>query len=319
MVMEKRKGLPDDEVDAEMRAMWKGSISFGLVNIPISLYKATEDHKTSFRSLHTECKHPIQYKKWCPVCNREIESKEIVRGYEYAPGNFIMITDEDLDNLPLPTLHTIDILHFTDKENVDPIYYENAYYLGPGEFGGKPYKLLHEAMHQTNKVAVAKVAFRTSEHLAVIRIYKNSLIMNMIHYPAEIRTVEGLPGIEGIANLEVSDNELEMAKKLIEEISSSFRNDYQSNYEEALKELIEAKIQNAEVEQPVAASRADNVVDLMEALKRSLKATKEMNKHKETAETAPESAAATGTDAETVQSAAPDQETQKRRRRRATS
>lgn len=311
--------MPDGEVDAEMRSMWKGSISFGLVNIPVSLYKATEEHKTSFRSLHNECKHPIQYKKWCPVCNREIEQKEIVRGYEYAPGNYILITDEDLDSLPLPTLRTIDILHFTDKESVDPIYYENAYYLGPGEYGGKPYKLLREAMHQTNKVAVAKVAFRTSEHLAVIRIHKNSLVMNMIHYPAEIRAVEEVPGIESVAGLEVSASELEMAKKLIEEISSSFRNDYKSNYEEALKELIEAKIQNAEVEQPVAAPRADNVVDLMEALKRSLNTTKEMNRNKDSAEAVPEPAAATGTDAETAAVPVPGQEGPKRRRRRVTS
>lgn len=317
----KKQGQPDREVDAYMRSMWKGSISFGLVNIPVSLYKATEEHKTSFRSLHNDCKHPIQYKKWCPVCNREIETTEIVRGYEYAPGNFILITDEEMENLPLPTLRTIDILHFTDKDSIDPIYYENAYYLGPGEYGGKPYKLLHEAMQQTNKAAVAKVAFRTSEHLAVIRTHQNSLVMNMIHYPAEIRAVEGVPGIEGVANLEVSDSELDMAKKLIEEISSSFRHDYKSNYEDALKQLIEAKLQNAEVEQPVAAPRTDNVVDLMEALKRSLTATKEMNQRKEAAAPGSESAAATGTDAGTVQSAAPGpgQETPKRRRRRATS
>lgn len=311
------KGLPNNEVDTEMRSMWKGSISFGLVNIPISLYKATEDHKTSFRSLHKECKHPIQYKKWCPVCNREIGQSEIVRGYEYAPGNFILITDEDLDNLPLPTLHTIDILHFTDKDSVDPIYYENAYYLGPGEYGGKPYKLLHDAMEQTGKVAITKVAFRTSEHLAVIRIHKNSLVLNMIHYPAEVRAVEAVPGIEEVANLEISESELEMAKKLIDEISSSFRNDYKSNYEEALKELIEVKIQNAEVEQPVAAPRADNVVDLMEALKRSLNATKEMNKTKQ--EAVPEPPAAIETEAEVPRTAPAAPEAPKRRRRRATS
>lgn len=298
-----------------MRSMWKGSISFGLVNIPVSLFKATEDHTTSFRSLHQECKHPIQYKKWCPVCNREIEQKEIVRGYEYAPGNYILITDEDLDNLPLPTLRTIDILHFTDKDSVDPIYYEKAYYLGPGEYGGKPYKLLHEAMNDTNKVAVAKVAFRTSEHLAIIRIHKNSLVMNMIHYPTEVRAVEGVPGIEGVAGLEVSDSELDMAKRLIEEISSAFRVDYKSNYESALKTLIQAKIQNAEVEQPTVQPRADNVVDLMEALKRSLNATKEMNEEKVEP---PRQAAATGTEPDSGLVPAPKEGEPKKRRRRKT-
>lgn len=253
-----------------MRSMWKGSISFGLVNIPVSLYKATEDHKTSFRSLHEECKHPIQYKKWCPVCDRQVEQKEVIRGYEYAPGNYIIITDDDINELPLPTLRTIEILHFTDKDSIDPIYYEKSYYLGPGEYGGKPYKLLYQAMDQTSMVAVAKVAFRTSEHLSVIRLHKNCLLMNIIHYPAEIRAVEAVPGIEGIAATEVSEAELNMATKLIEEISGEFRNDYKSNYEEALKQLIERKIQNKEVEEPEAIARTDNVVDLMEALKRSL-------------------------------------------------
>jgi DNA end-binding protein Ku len=258
-----------------MRSMWKGSISFGLVNIPVSLFKATDDHKVSFRSLHENCKHPIQYKKWCPVCDREVDQKEIIRGYEYAPGNFIIIDDEDLDNLPLPTLKTIEILHFTDKNNIDPIYYEKSYYLGPGEYGGKPYKLLLEAMEQTGKVAVAKVAFRTSEHLAIIRIHDTCLLMNMIHYPAEIRSLEGIPGMEGVAGIEVNEAELQMAIKLIEEISEAFRGDYKSNYEEALRNLIEAKVQNAEIEQPAASPRTNNVVDLMEALKRSLNAAKE--------------------------------------------
>ncbi|MET3292464.1 Ku protein [Brevibacillus fluminis] len=258
-----------------MRSMWKGSISFGLVNIPVSLYKATEDHKTSFRSLHEECKHPIQYKKWCPVCDREIQQSEVIRGYEYAPGNYVIITDDDLDELPLPTLRTIEILHFTDKDNIDPIYYEKSYYLGPGEYGGKPYKLLHDAMDQTGKVAVAKVAFRTSEHLSVIRLHENCLLMNIIHYPAEVRSVQGVPGIEGIAGIEVSSTELEMATKLIQEISKDFTGDYKSNYEEALKTLIEAKVQNQEIEQPESTTRMNNVIDLMEALQRSLNVAEE--------------------------------------------
>ncbi|MBA4492748.1 Ku protein [Paenactinomyces guangxiensis] len=290
-----------------MRSMWKGSISFGLVNIPVSLYKATEDHRTSFRSLHEECKHPIQYKKWCPVCNREVERTEIIRGYEYAPGSYALITDDDISNLPLPTLRTIEILHFTDKENIDPIYYEKTYYLGPGEYGGKPYKLLYQAMDQTNKVAVAKVAFRTSEHLSVIRVYQNCLLMNIIHYPAEIRAVEEVPGIEGIAGMEVGRGELDMAIKLIEEISGEFRDDYKSNYEEALKELIEAKIHKQEVEEPADQPRAENVVDLMEALKRSLNA----NKEKPGKGTQPAKVAAGG-----EQTGEPRQKSEPKRRRR---
>lgn len=258
-----------------MRSMWKGSISFGLVNIPVSLYKATEDHKTSFRTLHEECKSPIQYKKWCPVCNRDVEQKETVRGFEFTPSNFVLITNDDINNLPLPTLRTIEILHFTNKDNIDPLYYENAYYLGPREYGGKPYKLLYEAMNQTDKVAVAKVAFRTSEHLSVLRLHKNCLVMNIIHYPAEIRSVSGVPGLEGALGAEVSEAELQVAEKLIMEISGDFRDDYQSNYEAALQSLLEVKVQNKEVTQPETIPQADNVVNLMEALQKSLSESQE--------------------------------------------
>ncbi|WP_054972844.1 Ku protein [Paenibacillus sp. A3] len=252
-----------------MRAMWKGTISFGLVNIPISMYKATEEHKTSFRSLHASCHQPIQYKKWCPSCNREIQQKEIMRGYEYAPGHFITIADEDMDKLPLPTLRTIEILHFTDQDSIDPIYYENAYYLGPSEFGSRSYRLLYTAMNQTGMVAVAKIAFRTSEHLTVLRLHHNCLALHFIYYPAEIRSVREVPGLEG--GTQFSESELQMAVQLINHISGAFRNDYRSNYEAALQQLIQAKIQNREIEQP----QISPVVDLMEALTRSLAALRQ--------------------------------------------
>ncbi|MBD0382921.1 non-homologous end joining protein Ku [Paenibacillus sedimenti] len=249
-----------------MRAMWRGTISFGLVNIPVSMYKATEKQKTSFRSLHASCQQPIQYKKWCPSCHREVQQQEIIRGYEYIPGNYITMTDEDMDKLPLPTLRTIEILHFTDQESIDPIYYENAYYLGPAEFGGRSYKLLHAAMRQTGMVAVAKIAFRTSEHLAVLRLHRNCLVLNFIYYPAEIRAVREVPGLEGDGQF--TESELQMAVQLINQICGVFRNDYRSNYEAALQQLIQAKIQNRAIEQP----QISPVIDLMEALQQSLAA-----------------------------------------------
>lgn len=247
-----------------MRAMWKGTISFGLVNIPVLMYKATEEHKTSFRSLHALCRQPIQYKKWCPSCHREVLQQEIVRGYEYSPGYFITISDEEMDKLPLPTLRKIEIMHFTDQDGIDPIYYENAYYLGPSEIGARSYKLLQAAMNQTGKVAVAKIAFRTSEHLSVLRLHRNCFVLNFIYYPAEIRPVREVPGLEGPAQF--TDVELQMAVQLIDQISGAFRNDYRSDYEAALGQLIQAKLQNREIEQP----EVTPVVDLMEALTRSL-------------------------------------------------
>lgn len=258
-----------------MRAMWKGNISFGLVNIPVSLFKATEEQKTHFRTLHAECQHPIRYQKWCPRCERSVEAKDLVRGYEYAPESFVLVKDEDIEQLPLPTLHTIEILHFTDKENIDPIYYEKSYYLGPGEYGDKPYKLLFQAMEETGKVAVAKIAFRTREHLAVLRLHQNCLLMNMIHYPAEIRSLEGVPGLENLEQTEVKAEELKIAKKLIEEISEDFHDNYQSDFEQALQSLIATKIEKQEVAKPEAVEPEQNVVDLMEALQKSLKQNKE--------------------------------------------
>jgi DNA end-binding protein Ku len=198
-----------------------------------------------------------------------VQQQEIIRGYEYAPGNFIMLTDEDMDKLPLPTLKTIEIMHFTDQDNIDPIYYENAYYLGPSEFGARPYKLLHAAMNQTGKVAVAKIAFRTSEHLSVLRLHRNCLVLNFIYYPAEIRSVREVPGLEGAAHF--TDAELQMAVQLIDQISGAFRNDYRSDYEAALGQLLQAKVQGREIEQP----QISPVVDLMEALTQSLAAIRQ--------------------------------------------
>lgn len=263
-----------------MRAMWKGNISFGLVNIPVSLYKATEEQKTSFRTLHQACHTPIQYKKWCPNCQQEVEIQETIRGYEYTPDNYVLITQDDLNQLPLPTLRTIEILHFTEKENVDPIYYQNAYYLGPREYGDKPYKLLYQAMKQTNKVAVAKVAFRNKEHLAILRLYQDCLLMNRIYYPSEIRAIEEVPGISKMTQAQISEGELEMAQKLITEISKDFRDDYQSNYEEALQSLIQQKVEKQEIAHPKFQTEDDNVVDLMEALQQSLDQSKKTEKKK---------------------------------------
>lgn len=245
-----------------MRTMWKGSLRFGLVDIPVNLYKATEDHKISLRSLHEECNHPIQNKKWCPTCDRELESKETVRGYEYTPENYVTITDDDIDNLPLSTLRTIEILHFTDQENVNPIYYKKTYYLGPGEYGSKSYKLLYQAMEQTSKVAIAKVAFRTGEHLSVVHLYQNCLTMNLIHYPIEIRAVEGVPRMEKVRDAEVSEAELRLAIKLIEDMNGAFCDDYKSNYEEAIKELIERKIESKVMGQLTMAAKIEPDISL---------------------------------------------------------
>jgi DNA end-binding protein Ku len=253
-----------------MRAMWKGSISFGLVNIPVRMFSAIENQDVTFRQLHQDCHHPVRYRKFCPVCEREIGNDEIVRGFEYAKGQYIVLRDEDLERLPLPTLHTIEIIHFVDVVSVDPIYYENTYYLSPGDYGEKPYKLLYAAMQKTNKAAVAKMAFRTKEHLCLIRFYERCLSMSLLHFPSEIRSTAGIP--VPIETIPVKEAELDMAVALIHQLSSEFKPDlYHSDYREALKGLIEAKAGEQELVTPPHTAKA-NIVDLMDALRASLEA-----------------------------------------------
>lgn len=157
-----------------MRSMWKGAISFGLVSIPIKLYTATEDHAIHFRQLHKECKSPIKYEKICPVCNRPVSDEEIVRGYEYEPGKFVIIDDEDLERIPMPTVKTIDIVDFTDIGQIDPIYYDKTYFIVPEDIGTKPYVLLRDSMKETKRVAIAKVVIRSKQNLACIRVYEEN-------------------------------------------------------------------------------------------------------------------------------------------------
>lgn len=255
-----------------MRAMWKGAISFGLVTIPIRMFVATESHEFHFRQLHDQCKTPIQYRKWCPNCDRQIEQKEILRGYEYAPGSFVILTEEDLDKLPLPTARAVEIVHFVEPDAIDPIYSLKSYYLGPDEIGIKPYKLLYETMKNTGKIAIGKVAFRTKEHLVALRTYENCILMETIHYPNEIRNASEVPGLQ-FDNVKVGEKELDMAKALVEQLTEEFNpQQYVNEYQEAIREVIEAKVSGEEFE--VVEQKPANVIDLMEALRASLEATK---------------------------------------------
>lgn len=263
-----------------MRAMWKGAISFGLVTIPIRMYVATDNKEFHFRQLHDECNTPIQYKKWCPHCDREIEAKEIIRGYEYAPGSFVIITEEDIDNLPLPTARAIEVLNFVEPDAIDPIYTLKSYYLGPDEIGVKPYKLLYETLKATGKVGIGKVAFRTKEHLVSLRTYENCLLLDTIHYPGEIRNAAEVPGTQQFDAVKVGEKEMELAKALVSQLTEDFQPEkYVNEYQEAIREVIEAKVQGEEVE--VAAPKATNVLDLMEALKASIDAAKKGDLTKE--------------------------------------
>ncbi|MGS0744859.1 non-homologous end joining protein Ku [Syntrophomonas erecta subsp. sporosyntropha] len=257
-----------------LRTLWKGAVSFGLVNIPVKMYVATENKDIKFNYLHRECMGPIQYRKWCSQCDREISSEEIVRGYEYQKGNYVIINEADLERIPLENTKTIDILDFVDLQQVDPIYFDRSYYLEPSPGGEKAYTLLIEAMSQTGKVAVARVIIRTKQTLAALRVKDNVLIMETIFYPDEIRSPDTLNTGVGLSKLH--DNEIKMAVSLIDNLSTDFDpSRYENEYRKALWELIESKIVGKEVAVSPPTAEKGNVVDLMEALKASVKLAEE--------------------------------------------
>jgi DNA end-binding protein Ku len=259
-----------------MHTMWKGAIQFGLVNVPVKMYAATENKDIKFRYLHKECHTPVQYVRQCPHCQREVGWDEIVKGFEYQPDRFVIVEDEEIQEIAGRKTKTIDILDFVDLAEIDPIFFDKSYYLAPEETSQKAYKLLQEAMEKTGKIAVAKVMIRSAETLAVIRIYQGVIVMETIFYPDEVRSTEQLPKIA--PNVETSERELEMATQLIQSLSTPFDPaKYTDTYRKALTELIEAKIQGEDFS--VAAPReTHNVVDLMKALQESLDLAKQSNR-----------------------------------------
>jgi DNA end-binding protein Ku len=257
-----------------MHTMWKGSISFGLVNIPVKMYSATEDKDIRFRHLHKECGTPIKYVKSCPTCDREIQYDEIVKGYEYEQGKFVIIQNDEFDAITPETRKSIEILDFVHLEQIDPIYFDKTYFLSPNETGDKAYTLLREAMSKTGKIAIAKITIRSKESLAAVRLYKNCIVMETIFYPDEVRSVEHVPGLPG--QTEVSESEMNMAIQLIGNLATDFEPEkYTDDYRKKVTELIHAKIEGEEIQEAPEAPRLGKVVDLMAALQASLEATKQ--------------------------------------------
>jgi DNA end-binding protein Ku len=254
--------------------MWKGVVSFGMVSIPIRLYNATESTaKVSFRQLCPEHHSPISYKRWCAEGDHEVNYSEIQRGYEIGKDRYVIIEDKDLDNLPLVTSHSIDIAEFVPTDDVEPgLYYDSAYYVEPEELGKKPYHLLRKALEATGRMAIAKIALRDKEHLAALHPNGHGLIMNTLHWPDEIRSTEGLKGLEG--EVKINPKELEMAKALIESLADSFDpSRYKDEYREAVMKVVQAKMEGEVIEAPEA-PQPGKVMDLMEALRASVEAAK---------------------------------------------
>ncbi|AQS59376.1 Ku protein [Desulforamulus ferrireducens] len=256
-----------------MRPMWKGAVSFGLVYVPVKMYAATEKKNVKFNFLHDKCKTPIQNRRYCPYCDTEVSNEEIVRGYEYEKGKYVVMKDEDFENLPSEGSKSINIVDFVDLAEIDPIFYDKGYYLAPGDGGQKVYELLKRAMLETGKVAVAKVVIRNKESLAALRVADGVLSISTMYYPDEVRNPKTIPELD--YNVELHDNELKMAVNLINNLSSEFRPEkYTDEYRQQLMEVIQAKIAGEEVE-AVPTAQTDKVVDLMSALKASIDLAKQ--------------------------------------------
>lgn len=255
-----------------MHTVWKGSISFGLVNIPIRMFTATEERDIRFRQLHKECHTPIKYTKMCPHCDREVEASDIVRGFEYEKGHFVIIDDADLEAITPDTRRAIEILDFVDLKEIDPVYFDKSYFLAPQDTGEKAYALLRAAMEQTGKIAVAQVTMRNRQSLAVVRLYEHCIMLETIFYPDEVRSVQKVPALPE-ADMQLAENELKMASELISNMTTPFDPaKYTDEYRTQLQAMIEKKLEGKEIATSPAAPRA-NVIDLMQALKESLAAT----------------------------------------------
>jgi DNA end-binding protein Ku len=257
--------------------MWRGAISFGMVAIPVRLYLATESKSVSFRLLCPRDHEPIRNKRWCPVEDKEVGWNEVVRGYEVGKGEYVVIEDEDLDELPLNTAHTIDIIEFCPDEEIEAgVFLKSAYYLEPEPVGVKPYALLRSALQETDKVAIGKIALRDREHLCRLALHEQGLILNTLHWPDEIRSASELSIPEDGAD--VQKRELDMAVMLVENLSAHFDPArHRDEYREALLEVVEAKLADRPVERPAAAAPT-KVTDLMAALKASVEASQAARK-----------------------------------------
>lgn len=252
-----------------MRAIWKGSISFGLVHIPVAVYPATREESVSFRQLRKKDLSPIRYKKVADADAQEVPASEIVKGYEYERGRYVILNEEDFAKVRIESTHSVDITDFVDLSDVDPKFFYKPYFLEPQKGGEKAYALLHKALSKTGKIGIAKVAIRNREYLAAVKPDGLFLILELMHFAHEILSADELGNQPAT---ELSDRELKMAETLIESMAVAWQPEkYRDEYQHALMEMIENKAQNKELPTRAAsAPRATNVVDLVKVLQESL-------------------------------------------------
>jgi DNA end-binding protein Ku len=255
-----------------MRPVWKGSISFGLVYIPVAVYPATHEEKLSFRQLRSTDLSPIKYKKVAEADAKEVAADQIVKGFEYERGRYVVLKDEDFEKVRIESTHSIDITDFVEVEQVDPKFFYKPYFLEAQKGGEKAYAVLHKALSGTGKIGIAKVVISNREHLAAVKPDGLFLILELMHFASEILSAEILKNGSTTA---VGDKELKMAQALIEGMSVPWEPEkYQDEYRTALLEIIEQKAKNKQIAgKPAPAPAPTNVVDLVKVLQESLSRT----------------------------------------------
>jgi DNA end-binding protein Ku len=253
-----------------MRTIWNGSISFGLVNIPIGLALATQRSDVSFRTLHRECGTPIKQKRWCPFHERDVEPEELVKGWEVAKGEFVLVEESDLEAVALQRSQSIEIVRFVKLEDVDPVYFDRTYYLAPAsaDAARRPYVLLLRAMQDTGMAAVGKFVLWGKENLCLIRSHGDSLAMETLFFAEDVRAKNEIE--EAVAATKVQKAELQLAEQVIDSLVGEWNiADFENDYRKDLRAMLEAKLAGEEIKRPAPVAETP-VVDLMEALRRSV-------------------------------------------------
>jgi DNA end-binding protein Ku len=263
-----------------MRTIWNGSISFGLVNIPIGLALATQRSDIAFRTLHRECGTPIKQKRWCPFHERDVEPEELVKGWEFVKGEFVFVEESDLEAVALQRSQSIEILRFVQLADVDPVYFDRTYYLAPasGDAARRPYVLLLRAMTESGMAAIGKFVLWGKENLCLIRPHGDSLALETLFFAEDVRSRAEIE--EAVGETDVQPAELELAQQVIQSLVGEFQpEEFENRYRGELREMLEAKLAGQEIKRPEPVPETP-VVDLMEALRRSVQQVSEGEKPK---------------------------------------
>ncbi len=256
-----------------MRAIWKGSISFGLVNIPIALYPATKSEDLRFRLLREKDHSPVNYKRVAEADGKEVPWEQIVKGYEHEKGKFVVLKDEDFKRVDVEATQSVDIQVFVDLGDVNPVFFHKPYFMEPQKGADKAYVLLRDALRDTGKIGIAKVVIKTRQHLAAVKAQDDGLMLELMHYAAELRDLDEFKQPK---ESKPSPKEMQMAKALIESMSDTWDPEaYQDEYRDALEQMIEEKIERGDKPAPAvrAKKQPKNVIDLVSVLEESLRSS----------------------------------------------